>query len=341
MTIRVFLKRAVLFTLVLCMLGSFSVTAFAADDEVYEMRLASIQADGNDLDLTLDLFAQLAEEKSDGRVKITVYSGSILGDELTTTEMVQHGQMEITLTSAGVVENFCPEFAVTTLPNLFKDYDHLQKALHSDWGQSLADATEAQNLITLGYTCTGFMNMGTVDVPVAGIEDLHGLDIRCIESESTMAILSKWGCNPVPMAFSEVPTSLQLGAIDGCFLNPGVFLSTGIADIMDYYTTDWSVGIGLCPVYINAEYYNSLPEDIQQILMEAFAEAEEDGFKRTEEHDESNLKLLEEKGVELVHSTEEELAEVERINQEEVWPALIDMGITTQEVIDQIQASAE
>lgn len=341
MTIRALLKKVVLFTMVLCLLASLSATAFASDDEVYEIRLASAQADGNDLDITLDLFAQLAEEKSDGRVKITVYPGTILGDELTTTEMTQHGQLEMTMTSAGVIESFCPEFAVITLPNLFKDYDHLQKALHSEWGQSLAEATEAQNMTLLGYTCNGFMNMGTVGTPVASIEDLAGLDIRCVESESTIAILSSWKCNPVPMAFSEVPTSLQLGAIDGCFLNPMVFMSTGIADIIDYYTADWSVGIGLCPVIINTEYFNSLPEDIQQVITEAFAEAEADGFERTVSNQEANLKLLEEKGVEMVHSSEEELAEVDRVNNEEVWPALIDMGITTQEVIDQILASAE
>lgn len=312
-----------------------------SDDQVYEIRLASTQADGNDLDQTLDLFAQLADEKSNGRVKVTVYPGNILGDELTTTEMCQHGQLEMTMTSTGVLENFCPEFAITTLPGLFKDYDHLVAATRSDWGKTLGAATEKQDMVLLGYTCNGFMNIGSVKTPVATISDLDGLNIRCIESKSTIAILSAWGCNPVPMAFSEVPTSLQLGAIDGCFLNPLVFLSTGIADIMDYYTADWSVGIGLCPVLVNATYFNSLPEDLQTIIRESFTEAEDDGFRRTEENQDANLKKLEEKGVELVHSTDEELAEIDRINQETVWPQLIEMGIASQDAIDQILAAAE
>lgn len=310
-------------------------------DKVYEIRLASTQADGNDLDKTLDLFAQLAGEKSNGRLKITVYPGTVLGDELTTTEMCQQGQLEMTMTSTGVLENFCPEFAITTLPGLFKSYDHLIAATRSDWGKSLSEATEKQDMVLLGYTCNGFMNIGSVKKPVASIADLAGMNIRCIESKSTIAILSEWGCNPVPMAFSEVPTSLQLGAIDGCFLNPLVFLSTGIADIMDYYTADWSVGIGLCPVLMNATYFNSLPEDLQTIIRDSFTQAEDDGFKRTEENQDANLKKLEEKGVELVHSTPEELAEVDRINQEVVWPKLIEMGIASQDAIDQILAAAK
>lgn len=321
--------------------GTASQNPADGGNDVYEIRLASTQADGNDLDLTLDLFAELAAEKSDGRVKVTVYPGNILGDELTTTEMCQHGQLEMTMTSTGVLENFCPEFAITTLPGLFKDYDHLVTATRSDWGKSLGEATEKQDMVLLGYTCNGFMNIGSVKTPVASIADLSGLNIRCIESKSTIAILSEWGCNPVPMAFSEVPTSLQLGAIDGCFLNPLVFLSTGIADIMDYYTADWSVGIGLCPVLINATYFNSLPSDIQTIIREAFTEAEDDGFRRTEENQAANLKALEEKGVELVHSSAEELAEVDRINQEIVWPKLVEMGIANQDAIDQILAAAE
>lgn len=312
-----------------------------SDGEVYEIRLASTQADGNDLDVTLDRFAELAAEMSDGRIQVTVYPGNILGDELTTTEMCQHGQVEMTMTSAGVLETFCPEFAILTLPALFQDYTHLINALDSDWGQSLKDATAEQDMILLGYTCNGFMNIGTVGTPVSSIADLHGLSIRCIESASTLTILTEWNCNPVPMAFSEVPTSLQLGAIDGCFLNPMVFLSTGIADILDYYTADWSVNIGLCPVLINRTYFESLPEDIQTILMDAFAQAEDEGFVLTESNQEEYLAQLEEKGVELVHSTEEEIAEYYRINQEQVWPKLIESGAATQEAIDQILACAE
>lgn len=312
-----------------------------SSNKVYEIRLASTQADGNDLDKTLDLFAKLAGEKSNGRLKITVYPGTVLGDELTTTEMCQQGQLEMTMTSTGVLANFCPEFSITTLPGLFKSYDHLVAATRSDWGKSLGKATKEQEMVLLGYTCNGFMNIGTVKTPVASIADLSGLNIRCIESKSTIAILSEWGCNPVPMAFSEVPTSLQLGAINGCFLNPLVFLSTGIADIMDYYTADWSVGIGLCPVLVNATFFDSLPEDLQTIIRESFTEAEDDGFRRTKENQDANLKKLEEKGVKLVHSTPKELAEVNRINQEVVWPKLIEMGLASKDAIDQIQASAK
>ena len=295
-----------------------SANSSGDSDKVYEIRLASTQADGNDLDQTLDLFAQLCDEKSNGRLKITVYPGNILGDELSS-----------------------PEFAVICLPNLFKDYTHVVNATRSAWGDTLKEAAEKQNMKILGYTCNGFMNLGTVGKPVAPISDLAGMNIRCIESESTIAILTKWGCNPNPMAFSEVPTSLQLGAIDGCFLNPLVFLSTGIADLLDYYTADWSVGIGLCPVMISAKYFNSLPADLQTIIEEAFVEAEDDGFRRTEENQAANVAKMEEKGVTLVHSTEEQLAEVDRVNKEVVWPALIDMGITTQDTIDQILATAE
>ena len=92
---------------------------------------------------------------------------------------------------------------------------------------------------------------------------------------------------------------------------------------------------------ISAKYFNSLPADLQTIIEDAFVEAEDDGFRRTEENQAANVAKMEEKGVTLVHSTEEQLAEVDRVNKEVVWPALIDMGITTQDTIDQILATAE
>ncbi len=316
-------------------------TPAASSDEVYEIRLASAQADGNDLDITLDLFAELAAEKSDGRVIVTVYPGTILGNELTTTEMVQYGQLEMSMTSTGIMENFDKSFSVVCFPNLFDDYDHVIAATRGEWGKSLSTAAEAKNIKILGYTCNGFMNIGSVGKPVAGLEDMKGLNIRCIESAATIEILAGWGCNPVPMAFSEVPTSLQLGAIDGCFLNPLVFISTGIVDIMDYYTHDWSVGIGLCPVVMDNNYFNGLPEDIQTIIEEAWREAEDDGWRRTEENQEANLQILVDRGVEMVYSTEEQLAELKTLNEETIWPKLIGMGLSTQETVDLIRSYAK
>lgn len=313
----------------------------ASSDEVYEIRLASAQADGNDLDITLDLFAELVAEKSDGRVIVTVYPGTILGNELTTTEMVQYGQLEMSMTSTGIMENFDESFSVICFPNLFDDYDHVIAATRGDWGQSLTAASEAKNIKILGYTCNGFMNIGTVKKPIAGVEDLAGVNIRCIESAATIEILAGWGCNPVPMAFSEVPTSLQLGAIDGCFLNPLVFISTGIVDIMEYYTHDWSVGIGLCPVVIDNNYYNSLPADIQTIITEAWREAEDDGWRRTKENQDANLQILVDRGVEMVYSTDEQLAELKALNENTIWPKLISMGLSTQETVDLIRSYAK
>lgn len=317
-----------------------SNNAPSTDDKVYEIRLASTQADGNDIDLTLDEFAQLCDEKSNGRLKITVYTGNILGDELSTTEMCQQGSLEMTLTSAGVVENFIPAYSAPSVPGIFKGYDHLNAAINGEWGAMLRKVTEDAGMVLLGCTCTGIMNMGTT-TPVASFDDLKGLNIRCIESKAWSAILSAWGANPVPMAFSEVPTSLQLGAIDGCFLAPGVFVSTGIADIMKYYTHDWSVGIGLCPVMVNKDYFYSLPQDLQDIILEAFHEAEANGFTRNKENEAKNLETMLSHGVELVYSTPEQLAEMERINQEEVWPMLIELGVATAEDIELITKAAE
>jgi len=312
----------------------------ADNNEIYEVRLASTQADGNDIDLTLDEFAKLCDEKSNGRLKVTVYTGNILGDELSTTEMCQQGSLEMTLTSAGVVENFIPAYSAPSVPGIFKSYDHLEAAINGDWGAMLRDVTEDAGMVLLGATCTGFMNMGTTS-PVADFNDLKGLNIRCIESKAWSAILSAWGANPVPMAFSEVPTSLQLGAIDGCFLAPGVFVSTGIADIMKYYTNDWSVGVGFCPVMVNKDYFYSLPQELQDVIIESFREAEANGFVRNKENEAKNLEVMLSHGVELVHSTPEQLAEMERINQEEVWPVLMELGVATSEDIELITKAAE
>lgn len=312
-------------------------TSDKAAEPTYKWRLGSSQADGNDIDITLDLFAQLINEKSNGAIEVTVYPGTMLGDDGTVTSMVQMGELELAITAYGILENYMHEFSVINLPGLWQDYDHVRYALTQAWGDTLRSACEGQNMYYLGNVVNGFMNIGTVGTPVACFEDMVGLNIRCIESPSTLTTLSSWGCNPVPMAFSELPTGLELGTVDGCFLNPMVFISTGIADILDYYTADWSVGIGLCPVIMNQELYNSLPDDIKQIVNEAWAEAEDDGWRRTNENQAANLEKLEkEHGVTIVHSTPEQIAAMDDFNINVLWPQLIELGVTDQATIDLI-----
>ena len=74
---------------------------------------------------------------------------------------------------------------------------------------------------------------------------------------------------------------------------------------------------------------------------EAWREAEDDGWRRTKENQEANLQILIDRGVEMVYSTEEQLAELKAMNENTIWPKLISMGLSTQETVDLIRSYAK
>ena len=101
--------------------GSTSATASAGDNgEVYEMRLANPNPVGDVKDLASIKFSELADKYTNGRVKITVYSGGQLGDARETLEGLGIGTNEIVCESIGSLSPFVSLADFDAVPYMYK-----------------------------------------------------------------------------------------------------------------------------------------------------------------------------------------------------------------------------
>ena len=130
---------------------------------------------------------------------------------------IQRGNLEMSITSAQELATLIPAWSIFTAGYLLRDADHQRKVFDSDIGTEMYGMVEDQlgiKLLTVMYFGARQLNLRT-DKEIRTPADLDGIKLRMPGTDAWQFLGKALGANPVPMAFTEVYTGLQTGAIDG------------------------------------------------------------------------------------------------------------------------------
>jgi len=130
---------------------------------------------------------------------------------------IQRGNLEMCITSAQELAKQIPEWSIFTAGYLLRDADHQQKVFNSDIGAEMYKLVEDRlgvKILKVMYFGTRQLNLRT-DKEIMTPADLAGVKLRMPGTDAWQFLGKALGANPTPMAFTEVYTGLQTGAIDG------------------------------------------------------------------------------------------------------------------------------
>lgn len=135
------------------------------------------------------------------------------------TELVAiaRGNLEMSMTSAQELAKLIPEWSIFTAGYLMRDAEHQRKVFESDIGKEMYQLVEDK----LGVKLLSVMYFGTRQLNLRGDKkimtpaDLEGVKLRMPGTDAWQFLGKALGASPTPMAFTEVYTGLQTGAIDG------------------------------------------------------------------------------------------------------------------------------
>jgi TRAP-type C4-dicarboxylate transport system substrate-binding protein len=135
------------------------------------------------------------------------------------TELValQRGNLEMANLAPQDISKQVPAWSLMTSAYLFRDVDHLKKTFKSDVGRDFIKLARDQlqiELITPVYFGSRHVNLKP-DKQIRTPADLAGIKLRMPPGEFWQFLGESIGVNPTPVAFAEVYTALQTGAIDG------------------------------------------------------------------------------------------------------------------------------
>ena len=241
-------------------------------------------------------FKEVAEEQSGGTLNVVIQR---LDNEREALESVQFGAQECAMGSAGPLGNFVPETRVLDIPFLFDDYQHARGVLDSEIGQDLLDLFPGRGLYGVVWMENGFRNLTTGTKAVSSPEDLQGMKIRTMENQVHMDAWKAAGVLPTPMAFSELPSALQQGTVDGQENPIPVILSNNL-DMMQkhlYLTRHvYSPGILVC----NPDFIAGLTDEQKAAVEDAGKAASAANRARVEDDESNGIEVLRGRGIDVV-----------------------------------------
>ncbi len=159
-------------------------------------------------------FAELVDQKSKGRIKITVYSGAQLGSDQQMQAALRGGTQEFTVPSTATLANLVKEFGVIGLPFSFASEKQADAVLDGPFGQGLLARLPEKDLIGLGFWENGFRNFTNSKRPINKADDLAGLKVRTMQNNLYIDLFNGLGANAVPMPVNELFTALETRAVD-------------------------------------------------------------------------------------------------------------------------------
>lgn len=255
---------------------------------VVKIRYAGTMQKSHNISMASKYWGELVEQMSNGEIKVEMYYNCELGSGREAIEALQMGNLEATETSVAALAGFTKAFNVLSLPFLFTDRQKAYNLLDGEFGSQLGEELKKVNLIGVSYYELGFRHLTNSKRPVKTPSDLKGLKVRTMENPIHMAIWNTLGAQATPLAWAELFTALQQGAMDGQE-NPLTLIQVNkIFEVQKYITLTGHV-FDTTIVLMSKKAFDKLSPKHQEIIMEAAKKATEYQRKMAQEQEQTAL----------------------------------------------------
>lgn len=245
-------------------LACLSFTPVAAQDKPIELKFSSwvSTVHGHHTGVMVP-WAKMVEEKSGGRIKITIYPGSTLGKPADHYDMVKDGIADMAFTTPGYTPGRFPLIAATELPvGLFKTSRGGSLAVMSIFDKYFKNEFKDVKVLWIWVHPPGHFHLAKK--PVKVIEDLAGLKIRA-GTPMTTTMVKTLGATPVSIPAPDTYTALERGTVDGTIFPWEAISSFKIAEVLKHHVAS---GLYVAPLFtfMNQKKYDSLPADLRKVI---------------------------------------------------------------------------
>ena len=257
-------------------------------------------------------FIKVAEEASNGTLKIEHYPDNQLGDDRSVVESTIFGDIDLVISSTSPLSNIIPDFYIFDAPFLFLSTEEAYAGLDGETGMAILDSMSGAGLKGLAMMENGFRNYTNNAVGARVPADVKNMKIRTMENEVHMAAWRALGANPTPMAFTELFTAMQQGTVDGEENPLGIIDGNKFQEVQKYLSLTQHVYTPyvLC---MNMEKFNSLNDVQKAAILKAAKEALDYQRKRSQELETEILERVQKEGMTVATLTPEEKAQWRKI----------------------------
>lgn len=300
----------------------------------FTMMIGHAQPEGNPRYVSMEKFAADVSEKTNGHVTVEVFGNGQLGTEKEMLEQVVAGTIQ---GMRGGQFDFSPRLLMFTLPFLAQNRTQVTALLNSDLAKKVCAEAEAETGTVIINLCDagGWRQFSNSKHPITKPEDLKGLKMRTNGMNTIDKTFVALGATTTTIPYSDLYMGLKTGVADGQE-NPWVNVEGMKFYEVQKYFTEVNYQFHPDPFYVNAAWWNALPQEYRDILSECATEMGKYNDQLIDENQEKAKQVVVDAGCEVYVPTEEELKAFQETVQV-VYDQCVEEGILTAEELKEMQ----
>ncbi len=244
--------------------GQSEAGAAGTGETTYVFKYANTQSADHPRSKSMEYFKDQLEKLTNGRIKVELYFSGTMGTEAEVLDLIKTGALQGM--RGGIWQTANPKYFIYALPFMFEDPYQAGRAMDSDIGRKINEGALDNGLYVPACGVAGGARQITNNKrPINSIADLSGLKIRTPPVGVIVQSFKAFGANPQEVAYTETYMALKTGVVDGQenpfsnifdmkFYEPQKYLSV----------VNWEIHPD--PIYVNPDWYNSLPDDLKAIF---------------------------------------------------------------------------
>lgn len=283
-----------------------------SENERLVIRFSHVVGEDTPKGMAARKFAELVKERSNGYIEVQVFSNGNLYKDGEEMNALSRGDIQLIAPAISKLTEYVPEISIFDLPYAFHSLDEVHEFVETKAGQTLVERLKAHNLYAISLWDSGFKQMSNRIRPIHHYDDIKRLTMRIMPSDILEKQFSSLGAFPKKYDFNAVYNELQKGSVDGQENTLTNITSKNIYSLQDYLTISNHGYLGYF-VLFNLDFWNSLDEDVKQLLTETFQEVQEWEWELTNQLNKETLQKIENCGcIELHYLSQEDMLEWEK-----------------------------
>lgn len=216
-------------------------------------------------------FADLVQERTEGKVKIQIITDGEYGSEQQVWEQLLFGGVDFARLSLSILADDLPQLNVLLLPYLYRDAGHMWRVLDGGIGESFLQDFDKTGTVGLSWYDAGARSFYSRRA-IRSLSDLRGKIIRVQDSQIVIDMIRLLGAVPETSAYSDVYSAFETGQIDAAENNWPAYYRMEHYKVARYYMEDEHNRVPEIQL-ASGKTWEKLPEDYRKILRECAAES--------------------------------------------------------------------
>lgn len=212
--------------------------------------------------IAANIFDAKLKELSGGKFSINQFPGAQLGQEPQMLQKMRAGDIDFVITSTANASTLAPQAGVFSLHFMFRDQDHLVKALADPAvAKAFRDMVKesVQGAQVLGLMTMGMRNMYSKK-EIKSVDDMKGQKVRVQATKTEDTHFPAYGAQTVHMPFGEVYTSLQTGVVNVAENGVNVYLANKHYEVAPILSITEHEANNNC-IWVSDKTWNSLTDE--------------------------------------------------------------------------------